>query len=361
MSSVIPVRTNMPWLEARTILLVQHGSHAYGTNLPTSDTDYKGVAVPPREYFLGFSQKFEQAESKEPDLVIYDIRKFFQLARDCNPNIIEVLWGERVDDVILTPEGRLLVDNRDLFLSKKARHTFSGYALAQLKRINVHYRWLTNPPKVMPLRESFGLRPENEMTPAQRDQMGAAMAMVIREVATWHDLEWTELDEPGRIALRNRLTDYLARVGVSQDTLFVNAARSIGLDDNLIDILRREKDYRAVKQEWDSYQTWLKTRNPARAEIEARWGYDTKHASHLVRLLRMCREILTTGKVVVKRPDKDELLAIRNGAWKYGDLVMWAAQQDMEMDELYKTSKLQNAPNQKKLDDLCIQIVARMI
>ncbi len=84
-------RGNLNWLQSRTVLLVRHGSHAYGLATETSDLDIKGVAIPPADYFLGFLKRFEQAESKQPDMSIYDIRKFFQLACDCNPNIIEVL------------------------------------------------------------------------------------------------------------------------------------------------------------------------------------------------------------------------------------------------------------------------------
>lgn len=353
---------NLPWLGERTIFLTQHGSRAYGTALPTSDTDYKGVAVPPRQYFTGFTQNFEQAEQGEPeDMVIYGIQKFMGLARDCNPNIIEVLWTDPSNHVIVTPAGEALLNARDMFISKKARHTFSGYAMAQLKRINAHHRWLKDPPKVMPRREDFGLRPENEMSSAQRENISVALAMVNREVATWHDLDWTCLDASQSIALRNRMTDFLARMKVSADDVFANTARSLGMDDNLIEVLAQEKAYRAKRQEWDSYQSWVKSRNPARAALEEKFGYDTKHAMHLVRLLRMCREILTTGQVIVRRPDADELLAIRAGAWPYDALVEWATVQDREMDALYRDAKLPHSPNIKNLDAVCMDIVDKMI
>jgi predicted nucleotidyltransferase len=47
-----------------------------GLVTPESDFDVCGVVIPPKEYFLGFAQRFEQAEATDPDLIIYDIRKF---------------------------------------------------------------------------------------------------------------------------------------------------------------------------------------------------------------------------------------------------------------------------------------------
>ena len=70
---------NLPWLKDRTILLVKAGSHAYGTNTPTSDLDIRGVAVPTKEYLIGYFKKFEQAITTG-DL---DITIFRSL--DCGP------------------------------------------------------------------------------------------------------------------------------------------------------------------------------------------------------------------------------------------------------------------------------------
>lgn len=353
--------TNITWLRDRTVFLTRHGSHAYGLNTATSDEDFKGLAIPPREYFLGYANRFEQGESKDPDLVIYDIRKFFALAADCNPNIIEVLWTDPVDHVIKTPIGEELIDHRELFLSRKARHTFSGYAIAQLKRINIHYKWLKDPPAAPPRREDFGLLPDTRDMADVRDQVGAALAMIQREVATWDDLAWTDLDEAARIGLKAKISEFLTRASVSKDDLFLHSGRQLGFDENFLAMLQREKSYRAKKAEWDNYQGWLVKRNKARSELEAKFGYDTKHAMHLVRLLRMCREILETGRVTVKRhADREELLAIRGGAWTYERLVEWAAAQDSAMEDLYKTSPLPRAPDVKQLDALCMRLVQKL-
>jgi predicted nucleotidyltransferase len=102
-------KESMPWLADSIILVARSGSHAYGTSLPTSDLDFKGCCVPPGRYFTGFVSKFEQAEQHEPlDATIYEIRKFCNLAADCNPSIIETLFTEEQDVIHFTKTGDYL-------------------------------------------------------------------------------------------------------------------------------------------------------------------------------------------------------------------------------------------------------------
>jgi predicted nucleotidyltransferase len=341
----------LDWLERGTIYLVRHGSHAYGTNIETSDLDVKGVAVPPREYFYGFNKRFEQAESKEPDAVIYDVRKFFKLAADCNPNIIEVLFCDDGDVLKMSYPGEYLRENRDLFLSRKAKHTFSGYAFSQLKRIRGHHKWLKDPPKAEPTRADFGL-PERTLIPA--DQLAAARSAVQKRIDSWQ-MDLSFLDPATQQAVEievHRVLD--EREG---NLTWTSAARAVGLDDNFIELMDLERRYESARKQWTQYQEWRRSRNPARAALEERWGYDTKHACHLVRLIRMCREILEGKGVIVKRPDREELLAIRNGAWEYERLVEWAEAEDRALDGVAKTSPLSWGPDRERLDRICCDIV----
>ena len=348
---------SLPWLEERTVYLTRHGSHAYGTSLPTSDLDIKGVAIPPREYFLGFAQRFEQAESKDPDAVIYDVRKFMSLAADCNPNIIEVLWTDPADHLKVTPAAERLLDAREAFLSRNAKHTFSGYAIAQLKRINAHHRWLRNPPTAPPTRAEYGL-PARTVIP--KDQLPAAESAVRKRIDEWN-LDLSALDVATRLDIENKIADHLTAIGVNDAERWNRAARSVGYDENFIHLLDKERVYTTRLREWGQYQTWKATRNPVRAEIEARWGYDCKNAMHLVRLLRMCREILEMGRVIVRRPDREELLAIRHGAWTYERLVEWADAEDKALDEVAARSPLPRSPDRARLDALCVSIVESAI
>lgn len=302
---------NLAWLKDATVYLTKHGSHAYGTNRHDSDLDIKGVAIPPTRYFFGWLDKFEQADRGfDNDVQIYDIRKFFNLAADCNPNIIEVLWTDPSDWLYSDVIGVKLYEMRHEFISKKARFTFAGYAHAQLKRIRTHQRWLRNPPSHKPSREEYGLPPLERV--ADADQIRAAE--------------------------------------------FLNT-QGYGYGTNFQALVEAEKQYRQALKDWDSYERWQKERNPIRHALEAAHGYDTKHAMHLVRLLRMCGEILETGEVLVKRPDAKELLEIRAGAWSFDKLIEWADAEDARMEKLYQESKLPHEPNRTALDDACEQLV----
>ena len=66
---------------------------------------------------------------------------------------------------------------------------------------------------------------------------------------------------------------------------------------------------------------------------------NSKHASHLVRLMRMGYEIISTGKVIVKRPDAEELLAIKNGAWSFEKVMEFKEEMEEKLELEYLRQK----------------------
>lgn len=350
---------NVKWLSARTLFLTRHGSHAYGTSLPTSDIDIRGVCIPPKEYYLGLREGFEQAQQKEPDLVIFELRKFCKLALDSNPNALELIFTDPSDHLYVHPMWERMFEVRDAFLSRQAKHTFSGYALAQLKRIDRHYRWLKTPPTHAPARAEFGLAPKPVVPTEQLEAVRASVKKRLDEWG-WHGLDYLD-PATAQVVQEDFVRRLTAITGWEEDSVerqtWLASCRSLGLDTNFIQILDQERRYEAAAREWDNYQSHVRTRNPARAALEARFGYDTKHAMHLVRLLRMCREILTEGVVRVRRPDAGELLAIRAGAWTYEALVEWARTEDAALTEAMKTSKLPVRPDRARVEKLCVEMI----
>jgi uncharacterized protein len=350
---------DISWISDKTIYLVRHGSIAYGTNIEGSDEDLRGICIPVKQYYLGAISQFEQAEMHDPDITIFEIGKFFRLASDCNPNCLEILFVDPLDIIHIDDLGKKLLENRMLFLSKRVKHTMTGYAVSQLKRIKLHRAYLLNPPKKYPTRAELGL-PEETVIP--QDQLMAASAEVQKELDKLQFDFLEGLDEPTKIGIRNTMSEMLAKLKITSNQVWLSAARTVGLSDNFIQIMQLERKYTSAKREWDQYQNWKTNRNPKRAELEEKYGLDCKHAYHLVRLIRMCKEILTTGKVNVKRPDREELIAIRKGAWNYDQLIEFADKEEQELNEIYNTCNiLPKFPDKNKLDQLCVELVERSL
>jgi len=141
------------------------GSNAYGvadTSIrdKPADFDVYGFCVPPKDMIFkhltgwipgfgpaptGFDQwqrhhmMDEDAlgrQGKEWDLTIFGIVKYFELLRGNNPNMIDSLFTAENMVVHCTNVGRMVRDNRRLFLSKLCWKKFRGYAHAQLRKMN---------------------------------------------------------------------------------------------------------------------------------------------------------------------------------------------------------------------------------
>lgn len=301
--------------EPVTIYETVHGSRAYGLARAGSDLDVKGVVVGPPVWYLGVRPGPEQVEPG-PEHVRYDVRKLLRLVADANPTVLEVLFTDPVHHRLVTEAGKRLLAARDRFLTRRVGQSFGGYALGQLRRIRSHRRWLLDPPTKAPERSDYGL-PERPLLP--KDQRGAA----------------------------GRLVERAEQRGAPAPTF----------DSSFLELLAREKRWDSARREHSQYRQWLENRNPRRAALEAAHGYDTKHAMHLVRLQRMAIEILRGAGVRVTRDDRDELLAIRDGAWSYDALVGSAEAQGRAIEAAVATTTLPDAPDRDALDALSQELV----
>ena len=121
---------------------------------------------------------------------------------------------------------------------------------------------------------------------------------------------------------------------------------------------QQHKKYAEAHKHWTHYQEWRAGRNRKRAELESEYGYDTKHAMHLCRLLTMGIEILKTGQVRVKREhDAEWLKSIKRGAYSYQELTGWATQQQKALSAAKRESQLAGEPDRDKAEQLQIEII----
>lgn len=148
------------WLAGNVQYETIMGSVAYGVSSDTSDVDVYGWAIPPKEDVFphlkgeipGFgrpAKRFEvfqehHVEDRDAlggrgrmyDLAIFGIVRFFGLAMENNPNIIDSLFTPATCVLHCTRVGNLVRENRRLFLHKGAWPKFKGYAYSQLHKLS---------------------------------------------------------------------------------------------------------------------------------------------------------------------------------------------------------------------------------
>jgi predicted nucleotidyltransferase len=324
------------------------GSRAYGTSMPTSDVDYRGIFVAdPLNIRTPFYPVGEVEDTTEEDTKIFELNKFMKLALDCNPNIIELLWTRDEDITFRTPAYDLLRQHASQLLSSKLAFTFSGYATSQLHRIKNHNKWINQPqPEKAPQQVDF-------VSLVHNFGIAKALKLNLRDYGEGYRLVPFSGDTYGVYTI-DRYRPFHATTGVLI-TDYEGDSHELGTPRFIIKFNREV--YNAAKDLHANYWTWKKNRNEKRSELEEKYGYDTKHAAHCVRLLRMGAETLETGQVNVFRSDAEELLSIRNGSWSYEKIVEYAEQMDKHVREtLYLTTKLPKKPNIELAANLILQI-----
>jgi len=231
------------------ILYTYRGSKAHNLYIPseeimsTDDIDYIGVFINPLDYYFGLKRReHEEIKSGPDDIILYELKNFVSLLCKGNPNVMSVLWNKKEMYTEITKEGQMLLDNRDLFSSKRAYFSFGGYAKSQLKKM-------------------FS----------------------------------------------------------------------------------------------SSYYGYM---GDKRKELVDRFGYDTKNASHLIRLLKQGSDFLSTGKLTVwcEGEWRQKLLNIKQGKWSIPQVKSYAMLLSEELDKSYMGSNLPNNVNKNKVDKLLVKI-----
>ena len=124
---------------------------------------------------------------------------------------------------------------------------------------------------------------------------------------------------------------------------------------------QKERAYRAALKHWQNFQTWRANRHPERAALEAVYGYDTKHAAHLLRLYRMGIEILSEQVVRVRRPDATWLRAVLGGRYSYDELMVLVAELRRELAEAESASSLPAEPDVVAVEALVVNLQRRAL
>lgn len=120
-------------LFSRVIFQCVVGSRAYGLDHDQSDTDYRGIYLPPADLHWSLYGVPDQLDREETQEQYWELQRFLVLALKANPNVLECLYTPLVQKV--TPLGEELLAMRSSFLSRMVFQTYSGYVASQFKKM----------------------------------------------------------------------------------------------------------------------------------------------------------------------------------------------------------------------------------
>jgi len=310
------------------ILEMVTGSHLYGTNTETSDTDMLGVFIPDEQFYFGLQTVDEvdlsivsknedgKNNSDAEDIKFYSLNKFVKLAMDNNPNILSQLFCNEQNIVFQNEYGKELLANKQLFPWKGLAQKYIGYAKSQSHKMVIKvsnydsfqlaYDWL---------QEKMYIR--NETTNYEASRLLAEFRSDGVPGMKFYDSHCTIGD------INLSLTDKLSKVF-----------------NKVVDRMSKVGN---------------------REELYTKYGFDTKFSMHVVRLLIEGKELLTTGNLNYPLKEKQTLLDIRNGKWTQNEILKFADDGVKELDSLVITSKLSNKPNFKEIEQMLIKMNKRFL
>ena len=316
------LRTN-PRLGSNICYLTLGGSHAYGTNIEGSDVDLRGIATNSKEEIL-LGRDFEQVVNTDTDTTVYSFKKIVNLLANVNPNTIETLYTREDQILYMNEAGKLLRDNRDMFLSKKCVYSFGGYANQQLRRL---------------VNKSARL-----VSQAEREEH---IMNSIRCASYFFKEKYFEFEED---AIKLFLDDALSED--MQKEIFM-------------DITLKHYPLRDWKAMWAEMSNIVKDYDKIghRNSNAIGRGKLAKHMMHLVRLYLMCFDILEGKELTTYREkEHDFLMTIRSGIYldeneqPTAEFMSMVDTYEKKLQSLALTTHLPDVPDYNKINNLVMNV-----
>ena len=366
---------------ARPLYLVIRGSHAYGTNIETSDTDYAGVFIQSMDNILGSSYK-EQINDDKNDIVIYELRRFLELLASNNPTVLELLNTPEDCVIYKDPIFDKVLENRDKFITKICGKSFGGYARQQIgkaKGQNKKQNWERDKvTRKTPLDFCYIHQREKSiplvdyMKKENMDQKFCGLSKVPHSKDTYalfYD-HYTSYYFKGGDKL-----NWWKRFNMKWFGFKSQGFKGIAFEDSnelrlssipfdcpkhyFVGYISYNKDgYSQHCKDYNSYQTWLNERNEARWVDVKSHGQkiDGKNMMHCRRLMDMAREIGEGKGIIVRRPNAQELINIRKGKVDLQSLIDHVESEIKEVDKLFNESNLPESVDKDFVNNLIIKI-----
>lgn len=308
-------------LSERTSFISLSGSHAYGLNIENedyiSDIDIRGIYMHTKEEILTGCMSQEIITFDDTDTVLYPFLKMINLLKNCNPDVIPLLGVRKEHILKLMPEGKMLLDNSDIFLSQRVGNTFGGYAVNLLKNIQL----------ALLVEGNCG-----------EDIVAKQLENTLKKQMQVFAKNYTDLsaDECFKV-LENK-------VSKKEDIYITVNLRNYPLKD----LAGMYSELHNIEKNFGKLLGRNKKSTPQKLY---------KQQMHLIRMLTMATEILSgEGVVTYREKDRGFLLDIRSGKYSNDEIMEFVRKKEDELEYAKKHSELPACCNEKAIRDLVYEI-----
>jgi predicted nucleotidyltransferase len=342
------------------------GSHSYGTNVETSDLDIRGLYRLSKDDYMSLVKPIQEVSDNKQDIKYYELRKFIELAKDCNPNIVELFWTPEDCIRIKSPIMDKLIENRHLFIHQRAFHSFGSYAYSQISKCRGQNKLVNHPElAIIPKKEDFcWVIPSDGFNAHMIRNIGDGSIMPARPVPLKNLNSWN-LSEMHCSALEHVSNTFrLYHYGKDAKGIFrgndMLVCESIPFEDECSKfvglLIYNQPEFEKAIKEHKRYKDWIENRNNARwvDQEKGLLNYDQKNIMHCVRLLLSGANILKNGEPIVRFEGEQlkYLKDIRAGKFEYEDIMARVEGLMAELDVLRDKCTLPIAHNMDKIDEL---------
>lgn len=277
--------------------------------------------------------------------------------------MLSILFSPEDCIIYKHPSFDIILKEKKKFLTKMCKNSFAGYAVSQIKKakgLDKMQNWEKNKITrkepidfcyVIEGYKTINLKKYLKDNNLKQEHCGLTKTANARDVyALFYDSSGGEKKYKG-----------ITKTGLGESKSESNQLRlsSIQKGEKQICIISYNKDaYTTHCRDYKNYKTWIENRNESRYVDNKKHNQkiDSKNIMHLVRLLKMAREISESGNFIVSRPDAEYLKSIKRGDVNIIEIIDWAEKEILIIDELFLKSDLPKDVDKEFVNKLLIEI-----
>lgn len=319
------------------------GSHLFGTNVPESDHDYKGIFLPtvndillqragkPSIHRNTNKSNHTKNTAKDNDIELFTLQGFLKLCAEGQTAALDMLFTPTHHWIHHSPEWSYLQQNKDKLIHK-GMSAFVGYCKNQAAKYGVK-----------------GSRLE-------------AAELAVQLMCTYpshHRLRdyWGEIEE--WVEEAKKTGEYCDEKD-GQTIYFIDIVQCKGPNGEMVDHLeingRKVPCHSKVNYAKATFQRIIDTYGERAKKAKDHKGIDWKALMHAVRIAKEAEELLLTGHITLPRPEKDLLVDIRKGNLSYDKVAALIEEGLLKVNDAVEKSTLPSSIDVEFWNDFLLSV-----